>query len=330
MSKLSLTVACPPYDRNQALANGTVAPEGIDMNFLQLEVEEVFWRQIMHSEFDVSESSFSQYTMLRAKGDDRFIAIPVFPSRFFRHSCVFINKHKGINGPQDLKGKVVGVPEYQMTAAVWLRGIFEDEYGVFPRDIQWCSGGEENPGRVEKIPMNLPPDVKWTPIPEDKTLSAMLDNGEIDAMFTARTPSCFLKGSPNVDRLFPNFREVEEEYFRRTGIFPIMHTIVIKRSVYEKNHWIAMSLYKAFCESKDITLHNFSRTEALYTAMPWIISEAERTRAVMGSDWWPYGIANNRKTLEAFLRYHHEQGLSSRLMTIEELFAPEIMDEFKI
>lgn len=277
MSKLTISLACPPYDRNQALASGVVVPEGIDVNYLPLGVEEVFWRQLIHNEFDVSESSISQYTMLRDKGDDRFIAIPVFPSRFFRHSCVFINKNKGITGPQDLKGKIIGVPEYQMSAAVWLRGIFEDEYGIFPRDIQWCSGGEENPGRVEKIPMNIPQDVKWAPIPEDKTLSQMLDAGEIDAMFTARTPSCFLGGSPNVDRLFPNFREVEADYFERTGIFPIMHTIVIKRDIYEKNRWMAMSLFKAFCKSKDISLENFFRTEALYTTMPWILSEAERT-----------------------------------------------------
>lgn len=330
MSKLSLTVACPPYDRNHALISGAVAPEGIDMNFLPLEVEEIFWRQLVHSEFDVSECSLSSYTMLRSKGDDRFIAIPIFPSRFFRHSCVFINKNKGITSPQDLKGKLVGVPEYQMTAPVWIRGIFQDEYGVFPRDIQWRCGGEETPGRVDKVPMNLPSDIRLEAIPNDKTLSQMLDSGEIDALFTARTPSCFAKGSPNVDRLFPNYREVEEDYFKRTGIFPMMHTIVIKREVYEKNRWVAMSLFKAFSESKDIALHNFSRTEALYTAMPWIISEAERTRSVMGNDWWPYGVAKNRKALENFLRYHHEQGLSSRLVAIQELFAPEVMDEFKI
>lgn len=330
MGKLSLTLACPPYDRVQALKDGTVVPEGINLNFLPMVVEEVFWRQLRYGEFDVSECSLSSYTMIRAKGDDRFIAIPVFTSRFFRHSCIFINTHKGIERPEDLKGKIVGVPEYQMTAAVWQRGIIADEYGVQPRDISWRSGGQEEPGRVDKVPMTLPPDVYHEPIPADKTLSQMLDNGEIDALFCAHTPSCFQKGSPNVARLFPNFREMEEEYFQRTGIFPIMHTIIIRREIYEAHRWIAMSLYKAFCQAKEIVMRNFDITSALYTTLPWMTDEVERSRRILGNDFWPYGIGLNRKTLQTFFRYHYEQGLSSRKMTIEELFAPETMDEFKI
>lgn len=330
MSKLSLTLACPPYDRVQALLNGTVVPEGIDLNILPMEVEEVFWRQLKNGEFDASESSLSTYTMLRAKGDDRFIAIPVFPSRFFRHSCIFINTHKGIKKPEDLKGKIVGVPEYQMTAPLWQRGIMADEYGVYPRDISWRSGGQEEPGRVDKVTMTLPPDVHLEQIPPDKTLSQMLDDGEIDALFSARTPSCFQKGSPNVARLFPNFREVEEDYFKRTGIFPIMHTFIIKRDIYEAHRWVAMSLFKAFCQAKEWVMKNFNITSALYTTLPWMTDEVERTRSALGYDFWPYGIEPNRKTLEAFFRYHHEQGLSNRRMTIEELFAPETMSEFKI
>ena len=330
MSKLKITMACAPYDRVLALSNGMVVPEGIDLNYLPLTVEEVFWRQLMHTEFDVSESSLSQYTMLRDRGDDRFIAIPVFPSRFFRHSCIFINTHKGIREPQDFKGKTVGVPEFQMSAAVWMRGAFQDDYGVFPRDISWCSGGEEHPGRVEKIPMNLPPDVRWEPIPADKTLSGMLDTGEIDAMITARMPSCFAKGSPNVARFFPNYREVEEDYYRRTGIFPIMHTIILNRRVYEANRWIAMSLYKAFCQAKEFAYRNCNQTVALHVTLPWVMAEVERTRQVLGEDWWSYGLEKNRHVLETFLKYHHEQGLSSRRMTIEDLFTPETIDEFKV
>jgi 4,5-dihydroxyphthalate decarboxylase len=269
--------------------------------------------------------------MLRSRGDERFIAIPVFTSRFFRHSCVFINTKKGIHIPQDLKGKTVGLPEYQITAVVWLRGIFQDEYGVFPKDIRWRSGGEETPGRVEKIELRLPPDIYLEPIPPDKYLSQMLDDGELDAMFTARAPSSFIKGSPNVDRLFKNYREVEGEYYRKTGIFPIMHVIVIKRDIYEKNPWIAMNLYKAFCRAKEFVVKSYSQTAALHVSIPWIIEEIARTKELMGEDWWPYGLMKNRKTLETFLRYHYEQGLSARLMTIEELFAPETLDdEYKV
>lgn len=330
MGRLLLTLACPPYDRVRALQDGSVTPEGIDLNFLPMVVEEVFWRQLRHGEFDVSECSLSSYVMARSQGDDRFIAIPVFTSRFFRHGCIFVNTTKGITNPRDLKGKIVGVPEYQMTAAVWVRGFLQDDYGIYPHDIKWRSGGLENPGRADKISMSLPSEIHHEPIPTSKTLSYMLENGEIDALITARSPSCFVNGSPNVARLFPNYREVEEDYYRRTNIFPIMHTIVIKREIYEAHPWVAMSLYKAFCQAKQVATRDYNNSAALYVTLPWLTYEVERTRAIMGDDWWPYGIEPNRKTLETFLRYHYEQGLSVRRMTIEELFAPETMDEFKI
>lgn len=214
---------------------------------------------------------------------------------------------------------------------VWLRGIFQDEYGVFPRDIGWRSGGEETPGRKEKIALHLPPDIDLKHIPSDQCLSQMLDDGDLDAMFAARAPSCFTKGSPNVARLFENHRKVEEDYYRKTSIFPIMHTVIIKRDIYEKNPWIAVNLYKAFCEAKDLVIESYSRTEALHATLPWLHDEIERTRRMIGEDWWSYGIVKNRNVLDTFLRYHHEQGLSARLMTIEDLFAPETLDdEFKI
>ncbi len=330
MTRLRFTLACAPYDRMHALMDGTIVPEGTDMNFIPLEVEEIFWRQLRHQEFDGSEMSFSSYTMARSRGDDRFIAIPVFTSRFFRHSCVYINTHKGLVRPEDLKGRTVGVPEYQMTAALWLRGIFEHEYGVSPRDIHWRSGGEEAPGRVEKLKLQLPTDVDYQPIPGDKTLSEMLDKGEIDALFAARAPSCFLKGSPNVGRLFQDYTQVEKEYYKKTHIFPIMHAIVIKRAIYEANPWVAMSLYKACVASKDLTLRRMQHTFALHTSLPWLVSYVEETRKLMGDDWWPYGIEKNRQTIEALCAYSYEQGLSLRPMTIEELFAPETFDEFKV
>jgi 4,5-dihydroxyphthalate decarboxylase len=329
LPKLKINFACSPYDRTRALLDGTVVPEGIDLNFIPLEVEETFFRQFRHGEFEVSEVSLSSYTLSRARGDNRFIAIPVFTSRFFRHSCVYINANKGIKTPQDLKGKIVGVPEYQMTAPLWLRGIFQHEYGVHPRDIHWRVGGLEEVGRIEKLKITLPSDVDCQPIPADKTISQMLETGEIDALFTARIPSTFFT-SRNVKRLFENYSEVEAEYFKKTGIFPIMHCIAIRRDVYDANPWIAMSLFKALQTAKDIVMKSFNNTSALYSTLPWQMSEVERTQAIMGEDWWPYGIAPNRKALEAICQYSYEQGLSEKLMTIEELFAKETFDMFKI
>lgn len=313
------------------LIDGAVVPEGIDLNFIPLEVEEIFWRQLKHEEFDGSEMSLSSYTMARSRGDDRFIAIPVFTLRIFRHSCVYINVHKRITQPADLIGKAVGLPEYQMTACLWLRGIFQHEYGVYPNQIYWRGGGQETPGREEKLKLQLPPDIDYQPIPQNKTLSAMLDSGELDAIFTARTPSCFTKGSPNVRRLFDNFIEVEKEYYLKTHIFPIMHTIVLKRAVYEENPWVAMSLYKACLQAKNMVLQKLQQTGGapIYAILPWGAWEAERTGKIMGDDWWPYGIEKNRVTVDALCQYSFEQGLSERRMMVEELFAPETFDEFK-
>ena len=324
---LTLSFACPPYDRIVPLAYGRIVPEGIRLNYLSLEVEEIFWRQFRHREFDISEASLASYVMLRSRGDESFIAIPVFTSRIFRHSYVFINVHKGIDKPQDLKNKIVGVPEYQMTSVVWLRGIFQDEYGVYPADVRWRNGGLETPGRVEKIGLRLPPEIELESISPDKCLSEMLDKGELDALFTGRAPSCFVKGSPNVARLFKNYRQVEEQYYRKTGIFPIMHTIVIKREVYEKNPWIAMNLYKAFYKAKEIVTKTYASSGVFYVTLPWIDDDVARVSRFMDHDWWPYGVVRNRQVLETFLRYHHEQGLSERLVSINELFAAETLDE---
>ncbi|GBF32530.1 4,5-dihydroxyphthalate decarboxylase [Desulfocucumis palustris] len=329
MSKVNINFACSPYDRTRALLDGTVVPEGIDLNFLPMEVEETFYRQFRYSEFEASEVSLSSYTLSRAHGDNRFIAIPVFTSRFFRHSCIYININSGIKTPEDLKGKIVGVPEYQMTSALWLRGTFQHEYGIKPSDIHWRTGGMEQPGRIEKIKIKLPSDVDCQPIPVDKTLAQMLETGEIDAVINARIPSTFYNGH-NVKRLFENYHEVEAEYFRKTGIFPIMHCIAIRHDVYYANPWVAMSLFKALKEAKNIVMANFKNTSALYATLPWMVYEVERTKAIMGEDFWPYGIEPNRKALESICQYSYEQGLSEKLMTVEELFAKETFEVFKI
>ncbi len=328
MSRLPLTLGCWDYDRVTAIQNGTVQPDGIDINFLNMEVEETFFRMVRHREFDVAEMSLSSYTVSLFKDPAPFIAIPVFPSRFFRHSCIFVSAKSGIKEPKDLIGKKIGVPEYQMTAPVWIRGILAEHYGVPVDSVTYYTGGEEEPGRPEKQGISLPPNIKVEQIPEDKTLSQMLKDGEIDALHSARAPSTL--DGVHVKRLFPNYREVELDYYRKTKIFPTMHTIAIRREVYEKNRWIAQSLFKAFCEAQKKTYHDLNQTAALKAMVPWLTQDIEEARAEMGDDFWPYGLVPNYKVLEDFLRYHYEGGLSKRLLKPEELFAPETLEAFKI
>jgi 4,5-dihydroxyphthalate decarboxylase len=330
MSKLRLSMACWNYDRTRALLENRIPIDGIDLNYLNLPVEETFFRMLRHKEFDVAEMSLSSYVMSLFAAEPAFIAIPVFPSRFFRHSCIYINRGSGIREPKDLAGKRVGTPEYQMTAGVWIRGILGDEFGVPVASANYFNGGEEEPGRPEKLRLDLPPEIHLQSIPESKTLSAMLDAGEIDALYTARMPSTFVRGSGSVVRLFENYPDVEREYYLRTKIFPIMHAIVIRRDVYDKNPWVAQSLYKAFVLAQREVYTELYQTAALKYMLPWLIRHVEDTRKTMGQDFWPYGYEPNVHTLDTFLRYSFEQGLSKRLLRAKELFAPESLESFKI
>ena len=328
MSKLRLSLGCWNYDRTRSLLEGRIQPDGIDLNYLSMPVEETFFRMLRNREFDVAEMSLSSYTVSLFK-DSPFIAIPVFPSRFFRHSCIYVNVNSGIREPKDLIGKRIGNPEYQMTAPVWIRGVLQDEYGVPVNSVTYYTGGEEEPNRSEKLKLDLPPDIRVERIGPDQTLSAMLASGEIDALYTARMPSSF-HGSKTVKRLFEDFVPVEQDYFRRTRIFPIMHTVVIRREVYEQNRWVAQSLYKAFCQAQQETYQDLYETAALKAMLPWLTAHVEEARREMGSDFWPYGFDKNQATLSTFLRYSYEQGLSKRLLTPAELFAPETLESFKI
>ena len=330
MKTLGLTLACWDYDRTRALMDGTVRPEGIDLNYLALPVEETFFRMLRHREFDCSEMSLSSYTASLGSENPPFIAIPVFPSRFFRHSCIFVSAKSGIRKPEDLKGKRVGVPEYQMTAPVWIRGILADDYGVKVTDVEHFSGGEEEPGRDEKLKLNLPASIRLKSIGKTQTLSRMLAEGELDALVTARAPSTFHTQPDAVKRLFPDYVDQEKAYYRRTKIFPIMHTVVIRSDVYAANPWVAQSLAKAFGAAKARAYASYDQTAALPAMVPWLTAHIEEAKREMGADWWPYGVAANRQVLETFLRYHHEQGLSQRLLAPEELFAKETLESFKI
>jgi 4,5-dihydroxyphthalate decarboxylase len=330
MSRLNLTLACWGYDRTSALANGTIQPDGIDLNYQTLSVEETFFRMLRNREFDVAELSLSSYCVTRDANDPDFVAIPVFPSRFFRHSCIFVSTQSDIKKPEQLVSKRVGVPEYQMTAPVWIRGLLKDEYGIDPASVLYFTGGEEQSGRTEKLALRLPSRFKVTAIDASQTLSRMLADGDIDALYTARAPTTFHSEPERVRRLFPNYVEVEKDYFRRTGIFPIMHVVAIRRDVYEKNRWVAQSLFKAFQAAQLQTYEQLRSSASLQTMLPWQIAAVEDTVATLGQEWWPYGVERNRHVLETFLRYHHEQGLSRRLLTVDDLFTPETREEFKI
>ncbi|HEX7053102.1 MAG TPA: ABC transporter substrate-binding protein [Burkholderiales bacterium] len=330
MSKLKLTFACWDYDRTRALADGRVRPDGIDLTYLNLPVEETFFRMARYREFECSEMSLSSYVASLNRADPPFVAIPVFPSRFFRHSCIFVSAKSGIRRPEDLKGKRVGVPEYQMTAPVWIRGILSDDYGVKATDYEHLSGGEEEPGREEKLKLDLPAGIRLRAIGATQTLSQMLAEGEIDALVTARTPSTFRARPDAVKRLFPDYVAAEKAYFQKTRIFPIMHTVVIRRDVYERQPWVAQSLYKALEAAKGIAMALYQQTAAMPAMLPWLVAHVDEARAILGEDWWPYGLEPNRHVLDTFLRYHHEQGLSKRRLRPEEIFARETLEAFKI
>jgi 4,5-dihydroxyphthalate decarboxylase len=330
LGKIRLSLACWNYDRTRALAEGRVAVDGVDLTYLTLPVEETFFRMMRFEEFDASEMSLSSYVMSLFSENPPFIAIPVFPSRSFRHSSIFTNRASGIGEPADLIGKRVGSPEYQLTASVWIRGILSDDYAVPVASAEYFTGGQEEPGRIEKAKLSLPPEIRVGPIPAGTTLARMLDAGEIDALYTPRIPSTFLGGSGSVRRLFEDYGQVERDYFRRTRIFPIMHTLVIRRDVYAKHPWVAQSLYKAFLLAQRETYQDLHEAAALKHMLPWLLEHVEETARLMGQDFWPYGLDPNLHTLETFLRYSSEQGLSKRRLEPRELFASETLESFKI
>jgi len=329
MSRLPITIATWDYDRVRALVDGRVRVEGCDVNYITMPVEECFERAYFHGEFDVAEIGFSPYLIALSRRVCPYVAVPAFLSRMFRHSAIYIRTDRGIEGPQDLRGKIVGVPEYQMSAVMWVRGFLKDEFGIGASDINWVQGGLESAGRRDKFPLNLP---EGFPLRSSNgaTLSAMLAEGALDAVMSARVPSCFAAGHPQVRRLFPDYRAAEQDYYRRTGVFPIMHAVGIKRELLERHPWLAASVYKAFVQAKRLADAEFVEMTALKIGLPWVTAEFDATQAVMGADFWSYGVEGNRKTLEAMARYSHEQGLAVRLLSVEEMFAPGNLSETRV
>ena len=329
MSRLPITVATWDYDRVRALTDGRVQVEGCDVNYLTMPVEECFERAFFHGEFEVAEIGFSPFLIALSRGPTPYVAVPVFLSRMFRHSAVYIRTDRGIDGPADLRGKTIGVPEYQMSAVMWFRGYLKDEFGIDTKDINWVQAGLENPGRRDKFPLNLP---QGFPLVSrnDTTLTKLLAGGELDAVMSARTPSCYASGHAKVRRLFPDYRAAERDYFKKTGIFPIMHALGIRRDIYDNNRWLAASLFKAYLKAKRLADAEFLETTALKIGLPWVTAEYEATVAAMGGDYWTYGIDANRKTLETMARYSYEQGLAVRQLSVDEMFADGNLSETRV
>jgi 4,5-dihydroxyphthalate decarboxylase len=325
VTTVPLALGCSAYDRTAALLDGTVQVEGVDLRTTAVLPHELFARVLARGEFDAAEMSLSNLMTLVARGDDRFVGIPVFPGRVLRHGYIFVNASSGVQAPRDLVGRRVGVVEYSQTAAVWTRGFLEHEYGVRPGDVHWRIGGVDKPGEIRRISVDLPGDVDIQPIREDQCLGDMLADGEIDAYLGAALPAVFKRGHPNVRRMFPNFPEVEADYYRRTGIVPIMHTVVLRRAIYDRYPWIAASLFDAFARAKQASYVSMEETGVPRVSLVWLQRYIEAERAFFGGDPFPYGLEANRPTIEALARYVHEQGLSERLVSAEEPFAAETL-----
>ncbi len=327
MSKLRLSVAIGDYDRNRPLIDGAVAIDGVDPVFMTLPPEEIFFRAFRTQDFDICECSLSSFSVKTASGQCPYVGVPAFVSRMFRHSAIYVRTDR-VQKPADLKGRKVGVPEYQLTAIVWARAILEDEYGVKPSDIHWIRGGIEHSGRPEKIMIDLPKGVRLDDAPEGATISDLLARGEIDGFIAPRPPATL--GQKNIGWLFADPIAAAKDYFRRTGIFPIMHLIGVRRALAEQHPWLPAAVFKAFERSKAWAVEYLADPSASKATLPFLEERVLEARELMGDDYWAYGLEPNRKTLETFLRHHHAQGLSQRLLTPEELFHPSTHESFKI
>ncbi len=329
MSKLTLSVAVRDYDRTRPLSDGEVQIDGVDPVFMALPPEEIFFRAFRGEEFDICELSMSSFTVKTAQGGAPYVGVPAFVSRTFRHTAIYVRTDR-IKKAADLKGKKIGVPEYQLTANVWARAILDDDHGVKPSDIHWVRAGLVEPGRLEKISITLPKDVKLTDAPADRTLSSMLESGEIDGIIAPRVPPPFERGHPNIGWLFADPVAAASDYFKRTGFFPIMHLIGVRRELAEKHPWLPAAVFKAFAQSKAIALQKLSDTSSTKVTLPFVEERLIEARTLMGEDFWAYGVEANRKVIDYFLGQHHSQGLSPRRVRVEELFHPGTLETFKV
>ena len=330
MANIHLTLAINDYDHVRDLVSGAVRADGIDLTCLTLAVEEIFYRFLHGLEWDVSEISLGMSSSAVSRGDAPFVLIPVFPSRVFRLSSIYVRPDGPVKTPEDLAGKRIGVPEWGQTAGVYTRGWLMHRVGIPLGDVDWYQSGANQPGRVEAATLKLPDGVSLTPV-TDRSLTEMLFDGDIEAIFSARAPVAFLAGDPKIVRLIPDFRAAEQAYFKDTGIFPIMHTVAIRRRVFEEHPWVAMNLYKAFDEARRRGVRRIMDVPASQIAVPWGFHDAaEVGRLVFGDgEYWPYGIEPNRVTLDAFLQFCFEQGVCHDRLTPEDLFPKQVHTFFK-
>ena len=329
MARLQLSVAMGDYDRTRALYDGRVQIDGVDPTYMLLNPEEMFFRAMRSQDFDIAELSFSSYLVKHSKGECPYIAVPVFLSRAFRHTSIYVRKDR-VQKPEDLKGKRIGLPEYQLTANVWARAILQDDHGVRPQDVTWVRGGIDTPGRPEKIKLQLPADVHVEAAPEGTTISELLDRGDIDGFIGPRPPSSAALRNPAIRWLFDDPTAVAKDYYRRTGVFPIMHVLGIRKELAAQHAWLPGAVLKAFTQSKAAALELLGDTSATKVTLPFVEEQLKAARETMGDDYWSYGVAPARKTLETFVRHHHSQGLSARLMPIDELFHPATYETYSI
>lgn len=329
MSKLQLSVAIGNYDRMRPLVDGTVQIDGVDPQFMVLEPEEIFFRAFRQADFDICELSMSSYAVKTAMNTSPYIAVPIFPSRAFRHTSIYVRTDR-ISEPRDLVGKRVGLPEYQLTANVWVRMFLEEDYNIRPSDVTWIRGGYETPGRVEKISLDLPPEVRVQNAPDGATISGMLERGELDAVIGPRAPSCFDRGAPNVGYLFADPQRAGTDWYRRTKLFPIMHTLGIRKALVDRHPFLPAAVTKAFEQSKTAALTMLGDTSATKVTLPFVEEQLRAARTLMGENFWPYGLEPNRHVLRRFLERHYAEGLSSRLLTPDELFHPASIETHKI
>jgi len=322
MSNLRLTCALWDYDRTRPLMDGRVQPEGIDLDVKIMRPGQAFQSMLDNNEFPVSEMSLASYTILKSRGACPFVAIPVALSKIFRHSCIYIRTGAGIAKPEDLKGKRAGTPQYSATGIVYMRGMLQHDYGVAPEDMHWFIGGLNRPGEKQRLQVDLPEKIKHEFLPAGETLERMFEAGKLDVLLANQIPSIFLKRSPRIARLFPNYKQAEQDYYRRTGIFPIMHIVVIRNDVYRDHPWVAASLYKAFCAARDVAVEGLYDSDALRLSLPFLLDHVEEARQVFGENFWTYGLEADRPAWEAMCRYVYEQELAPRSIGADELFMP--------
>lgn len=328
MSRLKLTLACQSSDRTRPILDGTVRIEGCDVTPLAVDPEEIFHRAFRYHEFDIAELSLSTYSIMRARGDAPYVGIPVFPSRAFRHSAIYVRVGSTIRDPSDLNGKRIGVPDYQQTAGVWIRGILAEHHAFDPTSVTWVQGGQEQAGRTARIALDLPVRIKLEAAPEGRTLNQLLEAGELAAIISPRPPQT---SEPNAtQRLFVDYRAAEEDYFRRTRLFPIMHLVGIRAEIDRQSPWLAASLLKAFSEAKQICMAQLGMINFLRASLPWLPDDLVRVRALMGDDHWPYGFKANEACLDKFLSYAQADGLLTHPLAAADIIADSTKDPFRV